>query len=50
MDETRNAGISFPVPHLKSGKSPASVNSVTLYKANETRAMMRIDIARDLSV
>lgn len=50
MDETRTAGISFPVPHLKSGKSPASVNSVTLYKANETRAMMRIDIARDLSV
>ena len=50
MDETKNSGISFPIPHLKSGRSPASVLAVTLYKSDETSAMMRIDITRDLSV
>ena len=51
MDEMKTEGLSFPVPRLKSGQSsPVSVGSVSLYKAGDTQAMMRIDILRDLSV
>ena len=50
MNELRNS-IEFDVPKLSGGRaSPASVESVTLYKSSDTEAKMRITIRRILSV
>lgn len=49
MDENKNIGLDFPILHLKSKSSPVNVCKITLYKSNETQAMMRINISRDLS-
>lgn len=49
MDENKNSGLGFEVPRLKNRRSPANVSRVTLYKSNETQAMMKIEISRDLS-
>ncbi len=50
MDDTKQTGITFPVPKLYKGQSPVNVDSVILYKSDDTKAMMRIDISRDLSI